>query len=51
MKKTKTAIIIEPKDFFNMEKPRYNGWQTGHGIHSKSKYCRKVKHKGKEYYD
>lgn len=51
MKKTKTAIVIEPKDFFNMEKPRYNGWQTGHGFHGKSKYCRKIKHKRKEYYE
>lgn len=50
MKKTKTVITIEPKDFFNLEKPRYNGWQGGYGLHGKTKYSRKVKHKGKEYY-
>lgn len=32
---------------FELDKPRYNPYQTGHGVHkSKKTYTRKVKHKG-----
>jgi len=44
--KTPKPIIIESVDRFHLDKPRYNGFQTGHGVHkSKKTYSRKPKHR------
>jgi len=41
------TIIITAMQQFEMEKPRYNPYQTGHGAHGNGKaYNRKQKHKG-----
>ncbi len=40
-------IVITSQQQFDLDKPRYNPFQTGHGIHkSKKGYSRKAKHKG-----
>lgn len=48
-KKTPKPIIISAAQQFDMDKPRYNAHQTGHGAHvSKKCYNRKRKHRYSE---
>lgn len=44
-KKKIGSITIDPMTIWNMQKPQYNGYICGYGIHGKTKYSRKQKHK------
>jgi hypothetical protein len=47
-KNTPSVLIITAEQRFDVEKPRYNAHQTGHGAHKNKKaYTRKTKHKGR----
>lgn len=42
--KRKTIHVLSAEEVWQVKKPRYNGWQTGHGKHkSKKIYDRKDK--------
>lgn len=49
--KIDTIKVLSSEEAFDVQKPRYNGWQTGHGKHkSKKDYNRKDKSwKNEEY--
>lgn len=52
-KKIKTEVIkvLSSEEAFDVQKPRYNGWQTGHGKHKNKKaYDRKDKSWEEEEY-
>lgn len=37
----KKKLVIPAEQVWQVQKPRYNAWQTGHGVHqSKKKYNR-----------
>jgi hypothetical protein len=46
--KMSKKYTITSEQLFDMKKPRYNGWGCGYGVHGKTKYSRKQKHK-KDY--
>jgi hypothetical protein len=49
-KKNTQPLIITAQQQFDVEKPRYNAHQTGHGAHKNKKaYTRKCKHRGQEW--
>lgn len=44
MKKSETIHVMSSLEATRVKKPRYNGWQTGHGPHKNKKaYDRKDK--------
>jgi len=48
-KKNHKRIIITAEQQFELDKPRFNAHQTGHGAHrSKKAYTRKSKHQNRK---
>ena len=45
MSKKVKPIVIDAMSIWHMNKPKYNPYQTGHGVHGKNKYSRKEKYK------
>ena len=39
--KAPEKLVISKEDMWNLQKPRYNGFACGYGIHGKTKYDRK----------
>lgn len=50
-KKSEEIVVMTSEEAWQVKKPRYNGWQCGHGLHkSKKDYDRKDKSwKDEEY--